>query len=69
MRERLRILQYNVHHSRKVMDPLLASREVEDIDVIAIQEPYLCTNEIASVCVQLEAPFIRYSMAPAGEPA
>lgn len=36
----LRIVQYNVHKSKdKVMAPLLEERHIQDVDILAIQEP------------------------------
>jgi hypothetical protein len=37
---RLKILQYNVQKSKKVMEPLLADPRTRTYDIIAIQEPW-----------------------------
>lgn len=47
---RLSILQYNVHKSRNVMMPLLASKNTKNVDILAIQEPWLDPKEPATYC-------------------
>jgi hypothetical protein len=48
----VRILQYNVWKSDKVMAPLLADPKTAEIDIIAIQEPYRRKDMIATHCPQ-----------------
>jgi hypothetical protein len=44
----LKILQFNMHASLKVADPFFADESIKDIDIIAIQEPYINANEDTS---------------------
>ena len=46
----LKILQYNIHKSRKVLEPLLASSYATEVDIIAIQEPWHSTSSNDSYC-------------------
>jgi hypothetical protein len=46
----IKILQYNVWKSCKVMAPLLADPRVKEIDVIAVQEPYQQKEMFATHC-------------------
>jgi hypothetical protein len=44
----LRILQYNVHKSKdRVLIPLFEDERIADIDIIAVQEPWLKRQRIA----------------------
>jgi len=36
----LKILQYNIHKSRSVLEPLLDASEAKEVDILAIQEPW-----------------------------
>ena len=47
---RLRVLQYNVQKSKKVMEPLLADERVQSYDVIAIQEPWKNPQQNRTYC-------------------
>jgi hypothetical protein len=40
----LKILQFNMHASLKVADPFFADESIKDIDIMAIQEPYINAN-------------------------
>ena len=46
----LKILQYNVHKSKKVLEPLLASNYAVDVDILAVQEPWHSTSSNDSCC-------------------
>ena len=48
----VRILQYNVWKSDKIMAPLLADPKIAEIDIIAVQELYRRKNMIATHCPQ-----------------
>jgi Reverse transcriptase (RNA-dependent DNA polymerase)/Endonuclease-reverse transcriptase len=45
-----RVLQYNVHKSKAVLEPLIASYEASKVDIIAIQEPWHSTFTSTSYC-------------------
>lgn len=48
-RKTLRILQYNVRKGRvRVMVPLLENEEVQNMDILAIQEPWHNTQNQSS---------------------
>jgi len=47
---RLKILQYNVRKSKKVMAPLLADKRTRSFDIIAIQEPWKNPEQNRTYC-------------------
>lgn len=46
----LKILQYNVRKSKKVMEPLLADPRTRSYDIIALQEPWRNPNQNRTYC-------------------
>jgi hypothetical protein len=52
---RLRILQYNVQKSKKVMEPLLAESRTQSYDIIVIQEPWRNPNQNCTYCPSASA--------------
>jgi hypothetical protein len=47
---KLRILQYNVQKSKRVIEPLLAEDQTRSYDIIAIQEPWRNPNQNRTYC-------------------
>jgi hypothetical protein len=46
----LKVLQYNVHKKKEVMELLLGLPATQELDIIAIQDPWLNTHEVATFC-------------------
>ena len=53
----LRVVQYNVHKRKDVMALLLRDLGAREIDIIAIQEPWLNKHAPATYCLS-SCPFI-----------
>ena len=53
----LRIVQYNVHKRKDVMALLVTSPKAREVDIIAIQEPWVNTFQPATYCPH-SCPFV-----------